>query len=337
MNCLNARRALCGLDEAPAAALTAAALTHARACPRCRAMGLRFADAILAAAGDELPCAECQAHLDLVALGGSAEVAWRRREPALARRVQAHLAGCPDCGAELALLRGMLAADLTAVAAGMPARFDTGFAEQAPAGPPDRRRRRRGFPVPVWLRGLPGWLHGLAGGWQGDPRAARATLAALTAVVVFALARLVLRDPGLRRSLERIAPFVPAMATADLDALRAQATGTAAARATQTALAARGSASATAGPRRPTPLASATSAASGSPVPETAGDKEDRARQAPATRPAPTSAPPTSQPAEPGEPYPPPGDPDPYPGGESAYPPPIRGVPPEPVDPTPYP
>lgn len=337
MNCLNARRALCGLDETPAAALTAAALAHARSCPRCRALGLRFADAILAAAGDELPCAECRAHLDLLALGASTEAAWRRREPALARWVQAHLAGCPDCAAELALLRGMLAADLTAVAAGAPARFDTGFVEEAPASRPHPGHRRRGLPVPAWLRGGREWLQGLSGGWQGDPRAARATLAALTAVVVFALVRLVLRDPGLRRSLERIAPFVPAAATADLDALRAQATGTAAARATQTALAARGAASATAGPRRPTPLASATSAASGSPVPETAGGKDDRARQVPPTRPLPPSVPPTAQPAEPGEPYPPPADPDPYPGGESAYPPPARGVPPEPVDPTPYP
>ncbi|MBK7781514.1 MAG: hypothetical protein IPJ58_12240 [Ardenticatenia bacterium] len=238
MNCLNARRALCGLDDAPASAITAAGLAHARTCPRCRRLGLRFADAILAAAGDEMPCAECQTHLDRVALDGSFTPGSLRREPELAARLQAHLAACPDCSAELLLLRSMLAMEQTTVAGPEQVSFDTRFARETPVSRRVQERSRRLLPVPVWLRGGLERMRELAGALQGGQRASRAALAAMTAVVVFVLARLVLQDPQLRSTLEGIVPFIPPAATADLDSLRAQATATAASGATQTARAA---------------------------------------------------------------------------------------------------
>ncbi len=349
MDCLTSRRALCGLDDAPSAALSAAALAHARGCPRCRRLGLRFADAILAAAGDELPCAECQAHVDRVALGGAPALAWARREPELAARVQAHLDGCPDCGAELTLLRSMLAVEGAAAADLAPADFDTRFADQARVARRRRERSRPVPPIPAWLRGIQERGRELAGVWLGGPRASRAALAALTAVVVFALARLLLQDPGLRSALDRVMPAVPPAATADLDSLRAQATATAAARATRTAgparlggTAAPASASPGAGiPGSPMPVGTGTPALE----PGIDDDEEREPRETGAAPPA-TSAPETPQPAGGDDPYPPlPDTPDPYPGddpggdpgGDPPYPPPMRGGPVEPVDPTPSP
>jgi hypothetical protein len=349
MDCLTSRRALCGLDDAPSAALSAAALAHARVCPRCRRLGLRFADAIMAAAGDELPCAECQAHVDLVALGGAPALAWARREPDLAARVQAHLDGCPDCGAELTLLRSMLAVVGAAAADLAPAAFDTRFADQAPAARRRRERSRPVPPIPAWLRGILERARELTGDWLGGPRASRAALAALTAVVVFALARLVLQDPGLRSALDRVMPAVPPVATADLDSLRAQATAAAAGRATQTAATARpggAAAPATALPGAGIP-GSPMPAGTGTPALQPAiDDEEEREPRETGAAPPATSAPETPEPAGGDDPYPPlPDTPDPYPGGDPgddpgddpAYPPPRRGGPAEPVDPTPLP
>ena len=347
MNCLNARRALCGLDDAPASAITAAGLAHARTCPRCRRLGLRFADAILAAAGDEMPCAECQTHLDRVALDGSFTPGLLRREPELAARLQAHLAACPDCSAELLLLRSMLALDQTAVAGLEPVSFDTRFAREAPVARRGQERSRHLLPVPVWLRGGLERMRALAGAWQGGQRASRAALAAMTAVVVFVLARLVLQDPQLRSTLEGIMPFIPPAATADLDSLRAQATATAASGATQTARSATPGATARAsalpGAGSPSPIPGGTGTAA---FEQGRPDEEEREPQATAAAPPATAAPETPLPGGQDDPYPPLLDtPDPYPGGgpggdpgsDPPYPPPMRGGPVEPVDPTPSP
>lgn len=339
MNCLEARRQIGGLDGMPTPEGLAGALDHAATCPRCRAVARRLADDVLAAAGDELSCAEARRRLPVLVAGSSGAA----RSAAQTVTLRGHLAVCEDCRAELALVEAMLSVDPLRIE--LPERrWDTGFAAQAPLRPVSHSHPQGGWPQRlgrIWRQwtGRPVTTSRRAG--SRDERRPAWALAGLTAILLLLLVRVLLGDPQVQRSLERLLPaWSDPRPTVDLAALRAAATGAAAAKATATAAAAtaaagRSTPGSLSGSPRPGATASpeaprtATASAAGTDAPE----GEEQRRSTPRSVPQPSTPgaadPPEAtavvSPAATEAPYPPPDpghDPpsDPYPDPPTASP-----------------
>lgn len=332
MNCLEARRLIGGLGATPPLDLLGPALDHAATCPRCRSLALGLADAVLAAAGDELSCAEARRRLPLL-VGRPAAAASKPTPDLLSLRV--HLSTCADCRAEQALLEAMLQVDPLSIA--LPERrWDLGFA----AEPPHRRAPTPAAPG-AWLpkaseagRRLLTWIRGIAAGRPAEAERRPAwALAALTVVLLAVLVRVLLQDPQVQRSIERLLPALSdPRPTADLAALRATATAAAAGSASPTQTLSPGR---TATLPSPAPSQTASTATQGA----TAAETKERARPTAAGGPPP-DAPATAAPGEPTvppspapteAPYPPP---DPADEPPNPYPDPPTSSPVEPPAPT---
>lgn len=330
------------------------ALGHLAACGLCQARVDQLALAILAAAPEAIPCAECRARLPALlearsSTGGLVPAAGARSASSADPSwdlVEAHLAACADCGA----FRDRLDQALRAAAGdrgvehdfvGAPPiipRWDVSFALAGPPGPAPARAGAR-------ARARRRWLPWRAAG----PRSAlpRGALAAAAVLVIALLAVLVRLQPELWQSLSTLPLLRPeARPTATAPAAgpggaatllpgtaptpRPTAGGSRGPGAGPTASPTLRPAAATAraarearekerrtGRSTATPTGTATAALSPTPT-LAAATREARPTLAPPEPPAPpaTSQPPEPPPEPPEDPYPEPAepDPDPYPG-----------------------